>query len=123
MNTVLAFAIDTATLSVLVAILAPLVGAPLAAITFYLRAIRDHQATRYADTLRRIDGVEASIRILTWTVNDFERDYATKEEWLRESLHARRQLERLTEITARLNAAAPPSRPHVEPDPDNGDLT
>ncbi len=104
MSHILAAAIDTTTLSVLVAILAPLVGVPLTVITFHLRAIREHQATRYQDTVRRIDAVEESIRTLTWSINDFERDYATKEEWLRESLHARRQLERLTEMMARVQA-------------------
>jgi len=96
--------IDFTTLSVLVAILAPLVGVPLTVVLFYLRAIRDHQATRYADTLQRIDAIESSIRDLTYTINEFERDYTTKEEWLRESLHARRQLDHLTEMTARVQA-------------------
>jgi predicted transcriptional regulator len=93
---------DTATLSVLVAIVAPLVGVPLTVVTFYLRTIRDHQATRYSDTLQRIDAVESSIRDLTRNITELERDYTTKEEWLRESLHARRQLEHLTEMTARV---------------------
>jgi len=97
-------AIDFSTLSVLVAILAPLVGVPLTVVTFYLRAIRDHQATRYADTLQRIDAIEGSIRDLTYNISEFERDYTTKEEWLRESLHARRQLDHLTEMTARVQA-------------------
>ena len=104
MTTMLATTFDPATLSVLVAIVAPLVGVPLTVVMFYLRTIRDHQATRYDDTLRRIDAVECSIRDLATTINDFERDYTTKEEWLRESLHARQQLERLTEMTARVQA-------------------
>ena len=33
-----------------------------------------------------------------------ERDYTTKEEWLRESMLARQQLERLTEMVARMQA-------------------
>ena len=104
MNTNLIALLDLTTLSVLVGIVASLVGAPLTVVMFYLRTIRDHQATRYADTLRRLDAVESSIRELTRTINEFERDYTTKEEWLRESLHARRQLENLTELTARIHA-------------------
>ncbi len=104
MTTMLATPFDLTMLSVLVAIVAPLVGVPLTVVMFYLRTIRDHQATRYDDTLRRIDAVECSIRDLTTTICDFERDYTTKEEWLRESLHARQQLERLTEMTARVQA-------------------
>ena len=96
--------LDVSTLSVLVAIVAPLIGVPLTVVTFYLRAIREHQATRYGDTLQRIEAVEASIRDLTRNITEFERDYTTKEEWLRESLHARRQLEHLTEMTARVQA-------------------
>jgi hypothetical protein len=52
--------------------------------------------------LQRIECLQSAIRGLSQTVNTFERDYTTKEEWLRESMHARRQLERLSEMVGKL---------------------
>ena len=90
------------TITAIVGVLTPLVGAPLGVITLYLRAIRDQQTTKHYEMLQRIECLESAIRGLTQTVNTFERDYTTKEEWLRESMHARRQLERLTEMVGKL---------------------
>jgi hypothetical protein len=92
------------TLGALVGILAPLVGAPLTLIALYLKSIHQQQAGTHAATSQRIDRVEQSVLRVSEAVNDFERDYTTKEEWLRESLHARRQLERLTEMLARVQS-------------------
>jgi TolA-binding protein len=88
----------------LVAVLSPLVGVPLAAITLYLRSIHEHQTAGAAELINRIQSVEQSIRELSRCMTDIERDYTTKEEWLRESMHARRQLERLTEMMVRVQA-------------------
>ena len=88
-----------------VAVLAPLVGVPLGIITLYLRSIRDQQTTKHYEMLQRIECLETSIRGLSQIVNTFERDYTTKEEWLRESMHARRQLERLTEMVGKLQVS------------------
>lgn len=89
-------------LAAVVAVVAPLVGGPLAAILFYLRSIRDYQTTEHAETAQRIDHLEQGIRDILRRLGAFERDYTTKEEWLREAMHARRQLERLTELSARM---------------------
>ena len=88
--------------AVLVGILSPLVGAPLVVITLYLRAIREHQTTTMAEIKHRIDGMESSIRDLLRCTAEFEREYATKEEWVRESMLARQRLERLTEMMTRI---------------------
>lgn len=88
----------------LVAVLAPLVGVPLSAITFYLRALKEEQDSRSRDTAGKLQALEDRNRSLAKTVEDVERDYTTKEEWLRESMLARQQLERLTEMVARMQA-------------------
>ena len=95
---------DWAIMASLVGVLAPLVGIPLAIIGLYLRAIRDHQTSKHAELLHRIERVEQSIGEFRKTVSGIERDYATKEEWLRESMSARNQLARLTEMVSKLQA-------------------
>ena len=51
-----------------------------------------------------IQAMESSTRDLLARLADFEREYTTKEEWVRESMLARQQLERLTEMMARIEA-------------------
>jgi archaellum component FlaC len=92
-------------MATIVGVLAPLVGLPLGMITLYLRTIRDQQTTKHYEMLQRIECLENSIRGLSHLVNTFERDYTTKEEWLRESMHARRQLEHLTEMVGKLQVS------------------
>ncbi|HOW72644.1 MAG TPA: hypothetical protein PKY77_18750 [Phycisphaerae bacterium] len=88
--------------AVLVGILSPLVGTPLAMITLYLRAIRDQQASGISMLTRRIQTMESAIHELVRSAADFEREYTTKEEWVRESMYARQRLERLTELATRI---------------------
>jgi hypothetical protein len=88
----------------LVAVLAPLVGVPLSVMTLYLRAIREDQASRGRDAARRIETLEQQARGLEKVAEEVARDYTTKEEWLRESMLARQQLQRLTEMVARMQA-------------------
>jgi len=88
----------------LLGILTPLVAVPLTVITFYLRSLREHQVTWHTELLRRIEAVEASAVDLRKTLSTFERDYTTKEEWLRECMLARQGLAHLTEMTVRLEA-------------------
>jgi hypothetical protein len=88
----------------LVAVLAPLVGVPMSVITFYLRAIREGQVGRGVEMARRIESLEQQTRALEQLVEDQSRDYTTKEEWLRETMLARQQLQRLTEMVARIQA-------------------
>jgi hypothetical protein len=83
-------------------VLTPLVAIPLTVITFYLRAIREHQLSWHGECVRRIEAVEAAAGRLRTTIAEFERDYTTKEEWLRECMHARGRIEQLTEATVRI---------------------
>ena len=83
-------------------VLTPLVAVPLTVITFYLRSIREHQTSWHAQWVRRLESAEASTMELRRTIREFERDYATKEEWLRECMYARRKLEQLGETVVRL---------------------
>jgi hypothetical protein len=101
---------DGGSIALLVAILSPLVGVPMTAITLYLRAIREHQTTGAADVARRIENIERCVRQVTRHTSEIERDYTTKEEWLRESMHARQQLERLTELMVRVQTELEDSR-------------
>lgn len=87
------------------AVLTPLVAVPLTVLSFYLRALRDGQMKGQADTERRFAGVDTAIVQLRQSVADVVRDYATKEEWLRECMHARRKIEQLTETAVRLETA------------------
>lgn len=89
-------------LALIIGVLSPLVGVPLAVISLYLRAIREHQTVTMAEMSHRIETMEASIRDLLKSTADFEREYTTKEEWVRESMLARQRLERLTEMITRI---------------------
>ena len=95
---------DWGQLGLLVGVLAPLVGVPLMMITLYLRAIREHQTSTMAELTRRIDTMEGSMRDLLRSTANFEREYTTKEEWVRESMLARQRLEKLTEMVTRIEA-------------------
>ena len=83
-------------------VLTPLVVVPLTVITFYLRSLREHQITRHAELVRRVESIEAACSDFRRLVSDFERDYTTKEEWLRECMHARSKLEQLAEASVRI---------------------
>lgn len=86
----------------LLTVLTPLVAVPLTIITFYLRSLREHQISWHGDFVRRISSVEASITDLRRAMADFERDFTTKEEWLRECMLARRSIEELSQRTIRI---------------------
>ena len=88
----------------LLAVLTPLFAVPLTVIIFYLRSLREHQTVWHADFIRRVDSMENTTVELRRTVDEFERDYTTKEEWLRECMHTRRMLEQLKETTIRIAA-------------------
>ena len=91
-------------LGALVGVLSPLVGVPLILITFYLRTIRDNQANQLTEITRRIDTIEVAMRDLLQRTAQFDREYATKEEWVREAMLARQRLEHLTEMVTRIEA-------------------
>ena len=89
---------------VLVGALAPLIGIPLTMVALYMRGLREQQVQHNGETGRRVEAVEDDLRAVRRSLGRFERDYTRKEEWLRESMHARQQLERLTEMMARIES-------------------
>ncbi len=101
----------------LLTILTPLVAIPLTVITFYLRSLREHQVSWHAELVRRVESVEASALDLRKALTEFERDYTTKEEWLRECMLARRTLEQLSEITVRIETTVQGLHPNPHPRP------
>ncbi|MCH8969468.1 MAG: hypothetical protein IIA66_10180 [Planctomycetes bacterium] len=94
--------IDWKTLGAIIGVMVPLLGVPLAMITLYLKSIRDYQVDRCEGIEDRLEHLDAAFHDVRRRVGEFERDYTTKEEWLRESMHARKQLEKLTELVTRI---------------------
>jgi len=86
------------------AIVASLIAAMATVIVFYLRTLREHQLTKQAETVRRLERTEVTLERLTQVTGELDRQFATKEEWLRESMHTRRRLETVCEAVARLEA-------------------
>lgn len=107
------FGLSTTDVGAILGLLTPLVVVPLGGITFSLRALRDQQIHGRRDMTRRIENTEAGVRRLDARAAAFERDYASKEDWLRESMLARKNIERLFEAVVRIEAArAPVTRPN-----------
>ncbi len=88
----------------MLAVLTPIIGVPLAAITFYLRSLREHLVRGQEQLVRRVEAIERATIDIRRTAAEIERDYTSKDEWLRECMHTRRLLERLIEVTVRLDA-------------------
>ncbi len=87
---------------VLLGVVASLVAVPVTFITLYLRSLREHQLTKHRELGHRIERVEEALPRQTAAMSDMERDFTTKEEWLRETMHTRHRLERLMEAVVRL---------------------
>jgi len=94
---------DAATI---VAVLAPLVAVHVTIVAIHLRTIREFQEANRQQLTRRLDTLDGAVGRLRDAVRRFERDYATKEEWLRESMAARRHIERLSDAIIRFEAQA-----------------
>jgi hypothetical protein len=85
-----------------VLVLTPLVGVPLTAITFYLRALRAQGISQFAELNQRVVRLDALIDSTMRRIAEIERSYTTKEEWVRESTLARGERRWLTEAVIRL---------------------
>ncbi len=90
--------------STLLVVLGTVAAIPVGVMTFYLRSIREQQLSNHADVHRRVDHLESGLRSVGRRAGEHERDFVTKEDWLRESMLARHGIERLTEAFARLDA-------------------
>ena len=86
----------------LLTVVTPLITVPLTAMIFFVRSLRDQQRTSQSALAGRIDSVEEAVDHVRRTTFEFYRDFAGKEEWLRECMIARRSLEQLSATTVRL---------------------
>ncbi len=94
----------------LLGVMTPLVVVPLTVVTFYLRSSREQQATEHREIIRRIESIERSAEGLRATVTNLERDFTTKEEWLRECMLARQTLNWLSKKVVQMETAMDASR-------------
>jgi len=83
-------------------VMTSIVAIPLTMITFYLRSLREQNQSWQSEFDRRMSVVESGVTQLRDGFAELERDYATKEEWLRECMYARRMIQQLLESTVRL---------------------
>lgn len=87
----------------LVLVLPPLVAVPLTIITFYLRSLREHQLARHGELVRQVETLADSVSSLRERHREFERDYTTKEEWVRETTQLRHRVETVSDVIARMD--------------------
>ncbi len=83
------------------AVVAPLVGVPLTVMTFYLKGLREQHAGRFSDLAERVSATGEELRRVVEDVGQIRRDFATKEEWLRETMWARGRIETLSAAVMR----------------------
>jgi hypothetical protein len=95
---------DWLSVGALLAVLAPLAGVPLTAILFYLRGLREQYAGRFTQLLHRVERLDSVCDLSVQRITEAERNCATREEWIRESMLARRERRALTTAVARLQA-------------------
>ena len=88
------------------AVLAPLLAIPTTLMTLHLRTLREAYEASRREVTHRLAALEAALPRLEQTVDRFERDFATKEEWLREAMAARQHIERLSDTLVRLETHA-----------------
>jgi len=97
-------AVSWETIAAMAGTVSALVGPPLAVVIHHVRVLREDQRTTQRELGRRIEQLDGDVRRMERSVEDVQRAYTTKDEWLRETMLARRQLERLSELLARLQA-------------------
>jgi hypothetical protein len=100
--------LDWGTAGAIAVVLSPIAAVPLTIVTFHLRALGEQHRARQEEIARRVEALESSVASLRQELSETQRDYTGKEEWLRESLSARRQIERLSEGLARMGAIPEP---------------
>ncbi|NOX59715.1 MAG: hypothetical protein GXP29_12790 [Planctomycetes bacterium] len=86
------------------AVVAPLVAVPLTVMTFYLKGLREQQAGRFSDLADRVNSTSEGLRRVLDDVALMQRNYTTKEEWLRETMWARGKIESLCASVMRVEA-------------------
>ena len=94
--------IDWSTAAAVVAVVTPLVAIPLTVVVLHLKTLREHQVSRQHDLSRRLETLDESVGSTRQALVEMQRDYTTKEEWLRESMAGRHHVERLLTTVTRL---------------------
>jgi septation ring formation regulator EzrA len=97
-------------IATLVAILGTMTAAPVTLVVIFLKSMHEAQAARHHELSRQIERTGERVGRLTEEVAAVQRNYATKEEWLRESLLVREALQSTRESLARLEALQTPRR-------------
>jgi biopolymer transport protein ExbB/TolQ len=92
------------TIATLVAILGTMTAAPVTLVVIFLKSTHEAQAARHHELSRQIERTGERVSRLTEKLAAVQRNYATKEEWLRESLLVREALQSTRESLARLEA-------------------
>ncbi|MCB9866031.1 MAG: hypothetical protein H6816_05300 [Phycisphaerales bacterium] len=87
-------------------VLAAVAGAPLAMLVLYVKGLREQLRAARAEAGARAAIVESTMERLRDEVTEVRRDYATKEEWLRESMWARGRIEQMAALVTELQADA-----------------
>lgn len=85
-------------MAVLIGVVVAVVGGPLSAMVFYLKGIRDSQTQLRNDIEANIDEIKKDQAALERRIGYVERDFTTREEFVREIGLARRQQEKMTDI-------------------------
>lgn len=88
--------------SLIAGIITPFIAIHMGAMTFYLRNLRNQHQSNFNDVTRRIENVAKKVESMSRRITDHERHFTAKEDWLRESMLARQNIERLTESIAHL---------------------
>ncbi len=97
---------DWYSIGAMLAVLTPLVGVPLTAVLFYLRGLREQVVGRTAQLAGRVERLDGLTDALVQRITEVERNCATREEWVRESMLARRERRVLTNAVVRLQTLA-----------------
>lgn len=90
--------------TVLATIITPLIAIHMAVMTFYIKSLRQQHQSNFDDVTRRIERVAKNVESLSRRIADHERHFTAKEDWLRESMLARQNIEQLTRTIAHLDA-------------------
>ncbi len=96
--------IDWTLAGTLLAVLAPVAAIPLAAVTSYLKDLRDQQAGKLTELASRVERLGGLVDTQAQRIVEVERSSTTREEWIRESMLARKERQLLTNAVVRLKA-------------------
>lgn len=92
-------------------LITPLIAIHMGVMTFYIRSLRDQHQSSFDDVTRRLENVAKNVERLSRRIADHERHFTAKEDWLRESMLARQNIEKLTRSITHIQATQRPDHP------------